>query len=85
MPTMQAARTTADRRVIPSMCSWCGEPIGTAASSAGSEKNFGICPSCLETELARLGRRKRARHARKDGASAASPASAAPVPLSAAP
>ena len=44
-------------------CSWCGDAIGTHPAAQAEPDNYGICKSCLETQLASLGARKPARSA----------------------
>lgn len=63
------------QRGVGFLCSWCGDSIGPVAHLAEQPENFGICPSCLESELARLGPSKRGKRARNE---AELPVAAAP-------
>jgi hypothetical protein len=37
------------------LCSWCGGSIGPQTPTGDDAGNFGICSTCLESELASLG------------------------------
>jgi hypothetical protein len=56
------------------VCAWCGStlPDPRRAQAAHAEMNFGMCPQCLSSQLARLERRVAAGAAGSRGTAIAS-------------